>query len=82
MYHQVIFITDSTPIRVMDTPDGIPQPKATSLDNFFTGKPTSRQIFEALVDQIASIGIAVNRVSKSQITFRRAGLPCTISYLC
>ena len=41
------------------------------LDEFFTGRDASRQIFEAVRRTIESIGPAEIHVSKSQIAFRR-----------
>jgi len=42
-----------------------------TLDEFFKGQEESRQIFEAVQQQVAAIGAAELRVSKSQISFRR-----------
>ena len=43
-----------------------------TLDDFFTGHPESRAIFDALSVAIASIGAADVRATKSQVAFRRA----------
>jgi predicted transport protein len=42
-----------------------------TLDEFFSGYETSRQIFDALQAAIAALGPAEVRVTKSQIAFRR-----------
>ena len=73
-FRQVIFITESTTIRVMEPPVGITEPKATSLDEFFKDQPASRQIFDALVDLIEANGHAGMSVSKSQVSFRHEKL--------
>ena len=42
-----------------------------SLDEFFSGQPVSRQIFEAVRQAVATIGLAEVVISKSQVAFRR-----------
>lgn len=42
-----------------------------TLDEFFAGQDTSRQIFEAVRRAVEAIGPADLRVSKSQVSFRR-----------
>ena len=42
-----------------------------TLDEFFTGQADSRQLFDALLDLIHTIGPAEIRVTKSQVAFWR-----------
>ena len=42
-----------------------------TLDEFFTGQVDSRQLFDALLDLILTIGQAEIRVTKSQVAFWR-----------
>ena len=42
-----------------------------SLDDFFSDRPESRQLFDALVACVNALGPVEMRVSKSQIAFRR-----------
>lgn len=42
-----------------------------TLDQFFTGYPVSRSLFEMLQDVVDDIGPCKMRVTKSQISFRR-----------
>lgn len=42
-----------------------------TLDEFFTGRPDPRALFDAVRAEIEGIGPAEMRVSKSQIAFRR-----------
>ena len=42
-----------------------------TLDEFFAGQDSSRQIFEAVRGAIEAIGPTTLRISKSQVSFRR-----------
>ena len=42
-----------------------------TLDEFFAGRPDSRQIFEALFIAIGALGPVEVRVTRSQVAFRR-----------
>ena len=42
-----------------------------TLDEFFSGRPVSRQLFDSLADALSHIGPTEIRVTKSQVAFRR-----------
>ena len=42
-----------------------------TIDEFFSGRPLSRSLFDALVDAMTGVGQAEVRVSKSQVAFWR-----------
>ena len=47
------------------------EPSDWTLNEFFEGRPISRQIFERILQEVETIGATEMRISKSQIAFRR-----------